>query len=296
MGLYRVSIILVCVVVLLTGCVRQALQSNQSSEIILQQQQEWEQETGVPFFAGMGEHRHAISTNHPGAQRYFNQGLVLNFAYNHAESVRAFQAAQKLDDRCAMCYWGEALALGPNINVTHHGKVVMDDAARVQAFATIQKAIALKLHANEKERDYIDALATRYNGDLTTTRDQLDQAYMKAMRDLYRKYPHDDDAATLYVESMMSLMPWDYWLDPDTPKAMTVEVIEVLEKVLERSPRHPFGIHLYIHAVEPSSNPGGLNRRRIYCLILCRVLAISCICRRIFIGVSGAIVMLQKRT
>ncbi|MDR4516192.1 MAG: hypothetical protein MRK00_02200 [Nitrosomonas sp.] len=256
MDLYRVSLILFCIAVLLTGCAQQTLQSTQSGDNFLPHTREWEQETGVPLLSGMGAYHHAISTRNPGAQRYFNQALVLSFAYNHAESVRAFHAAQKLDDRCAMCYWGEALALGPNINVTHHGKVVMADEARVQAFAAIQKAVALKHHASEKEGDYIDALATRYNGDLSTTRDQLDQAYMEAMRDLSRKYPVDDDAASLYAESMMNLMPWDYWLDPDTPKALTAELIKVLENVLERSSRHPLGIHLYIHAVESSSNPG----------------------------------------
>ncbi|MCB1984470.1 MAG: hypothetical protein H6936_03280 [Burkholderiales bacterium] len=256
MDLYRVSLMLFCIAVLLTGCARQTLQLTQSGGNFSKQQREWEQDTSVPLLSGMGEHHHAISAQHPGAQHYFNQALVLSFAYNHAESVRAFRAAQKLDDRCAMCYWGEALALGPNINVTHHGKVVMDEEVRVRAFAAIQKAIALKHYASEKERDYIDALATRYNGDVSTTRDQLDQAYMEAMRDLSEKYPQDDDAATLYAESMMNLMPWDYWLDPDTPKALTVELIDVLEKVLKRSPRHPLGIHLYIHAVESSSNPG----------------------------------------
>ena len=256
MDLHRISLILFCIAVLLTGCAQQILQSSRLAEDFLQQKREWEQETCVPVLSGMGEHHHAITTRHPGAQRYFNQALVLSFAYNHAESVRAFRAAQKLDSRCAMCYWGEALALGPNINVTHHGKVVMTDEARVQAFAAIQKAVALMHHASDKERDYISALATRYNGDLTTVRDRLDQAYMEAMRALTRKYSFDDDAAALYAESMMNLMPWDYWLDPDTPKALTVEVIKILESVLERSPRHPLGIHLYIHAVESSSNPG----------------------------------------
>ncbi len=219
------------------------------------QMQVWEKESGVPFFTGMGQHHHTISTNHPGTQHYFNQGLVLSFAYNHTESVRAFRAAQKLDERCAMCYWGEALALGPNINVTHQGRVIMRDEARIQAYTAIQKAIALKQHASPHEQDYINALAKRYNGNLSINRDGLDQAYMSAMRDLSQKYPQDDTAAALYAESMMNLMPWDYWIDPDTPKILTTEVITVLETLLERSPRHPLGIHLYIHAVESSSKP-----------------------------------------
>jgi tetratricopeptide (TPR) repeat protein len=212
---------------------------------------------GAPLFDGMGKHDHPITTSDPDAQRYFNQGLVIDFAFNHAESARSFRAAQTLDPECAMCYWGEALALGPNINVTSNGKVVMSDEERTTAFAAIQKAVALKEKEKltEAERDYIEALATRYNGDPSTDREPLDQAYVDAMRELHHKYPDDDDAASLFAESMMNTMPWDYWLDPDNPKPLTEEVLAALEGVLERNPQHPLAIHLYIHAVEASSKP-----------------------------------------
>lgn len=258
MRIYRIGISLagiIMVAALFSACAQRNIQTSPAEALSAVQQKTWIQQTGVPLFEGMGDYHHAVSTHHPGAQRYFDQGMMLSFAYNHAESVRAFRAAQMLDDTCAMCFWGEALALGPNINVTRDGKVFMSDEARVQAFAAIQRAIALKSHATAQERDYIDALAQRYNGDLSTGRDGLDQAYMEAVRSLSGKYPEDDDAASLYAESMMNLMPWDYWLDPDTPKPLTAEVIRVLEKVLERSPRHPLAIHLYIHAVESSSTP-----------------------------------------
>jgi len=210
---------------------------------------------GAPLFDDMGTHHHPISTADPDAQRYFDQGLVIDFAFNHAESVRSFRAAQTLDPNCGMCYWGEALALGPNINVTSNGVVVMDKQSRASAFAAIQKALALRHATNAVERDYIEALATRYNGDPTTERVPLDLAYVNAMRKLHHKYPSDDDAAALFAEAMMNTMPWDYWLDPENPKALTVEVIETLETVLARAPLHPLAIHLYIHAVEASSAP-----------------------------------------
>jgi tetratricopeptide (TPR) repeat protein len=212
---------------------------------------------GAPLFDGMGKHHHPITTSDPDAQRYFDQGLVIDFAFNHAESARSFRAAQTLDPECAMCYWGEALALGPNINVTSNGKVVMSDEERKSAYAAIQKAVSLKdqERLTEAERDYIDALATRYNGDPSTDREPLDLAYVDAMRKLHHKYPEDDDAASLFAESMMNTMPWDYWLDPENPKPLTEEVLAALEGVLERNPEHPLAIHLYIHAVEASSQP-----------------------------------------
>jgi tetratricopeptide (TPR) repeat protein len=210
---------------------------------------------GAPLFDGMGNHEHPITTKDPDAQLYFNQGLVIDFAFNHAESARSFRAAQTLDSECAMCYWGEALALGPNINVTSNGKVVMSDNERTSAFAAVQKAVALRDTVSEAERDYIDALAIRYNGDPTTPREPMDEAYGDAMRELHAKYPNDDDAASLFAESLMNTMPWDYWIDPENPRPLTIEVLDALETVLARSPEHPLAIHLYIHAVEASSQP-----------------------------------------
>jgi tetratricopeptide (TPR) repeat protein len=217
--------------------------------------QELATRAGAPLFEGMGNHHHPITTSDAAAQRYFDQGLIIDFAFNHAESARSFRAAQTLDPNCAMCYWGEALALGPNINVTSDGKAVMSDDERMKAYAAIQKAISLKGNASEKEQDYIDAMAVRYNGDPSTPRDPLDFAYVESMRALSAKYPDDDDAAALFAEAIMNTMPWDYWLDAENPKPLAAEAIASLETVLGRSPAHPMAIHLYIHAVEASSSP-----------------------------------------
>ncbi len=248
------NILCLLVAITLTACAgnKTPEQANAESDAA---RAELAQRAGAPLFDGMGTYHRTVTVNDPDAQRYFDQGLVIDFAFNHAESVRSFKAAQTLDSLCAMCYWGEALALGPNINVTSNGKVVMTPASRTAAYAAIQKAVALKEHASEKEGDFIDALATRYNGDPESPREALDLAYVDAMRALYEKYPDDDEAATLFAESMMNTMPWDYWVDPDNPKPLTVEVIDALETVLERTPDHPLAIHLYIHAVEASSTP-----------------------------------------
>ena len=133
--------------------------------------------TGAPLFEGMGEYRHPISSVNADAQRYFNQGMVLYFGFNHAEAIRSFRAAQRLDDNCAICYWAEALATGPNINVTSNGKAVMSRDERVAACAALTQAIERKPFASEVERDYIDALGTRYSANPEDPREPLDQAY-----------------------------------------------------------------------------------------------------------------------
>lgn len=210
---------------------------------------------GAPLLKGLGNHSLKISSNVYGVQRYFDQGLVLAFAFNHAESIRSFKAAQKLDPSCAMCFWGEALALGPNINVNSDGKVIMAPQNRLAAFKAINTAIALSNSISEKEQAYISALATRYDGNPETNREPLDIAYANAMEILSNTYPEDNDAASLFAEALMNTMPWNYWAEDGDPKPDTVKVIDSLESVLEKDPNHPLAIHLYIHAVEASSDP-----------------------------------------
>ena len=210
---------------------------------------------GAPLLSGLGDHSHEITSDEEGVQEYFNQGLVLAFAFNHAESVRSFKAAQTLDPSCAMCFWGEALARGPNINVTSNGKAVMSDEQRIKAFEALGKAKDLMTNSTPQEQAYITALSSRYDGDISSDRNALDIAYAVAMGKVVETYPEDMDAASLYSEALMNTMPWNYWLDDGKPRSDTVKVITKLEEVLEREPDHPLAIHLYIHAVEASNTP-----------------------------------------
>ena len=198
----------------------------------------------APLFTGMGTHHHSITTKSPSAQRYFNQGLVLAYGFNHAEAARSFREAIKLDRDCAMCYWGLAYVLGPNINAK------MSDDAVPEAYGAIQQAVKLAKNSSEGEQAYINAMAKRYTDQPLKDRSELDLAFAEAMAQVSQEYPDDLDAATLYAEALMDTMPWDYWTEEKTPKPATQIVIDTLESVLERDPNHPGANHLYIHAIE----------------------------------------------
>ncbi len=203
----------------------------------------------APLFGDLGDHSRAISTELELAQRYFDQGLILIYGFNHFEAARSFREAQRLDPNCAMCAWGEAYALGPNINKP------MDDADVAAAWSAVEKAQAAATSAESWERDLVDALATRYASEPVADRSGLDAAYADAMREVARNHPDDLDIQTLFAEAVMDTMPWDYYREDGAPKAATEEVVATLESVLERDPYHPGAIHYYIHAVEPSDTP-----------------------------------------
>ena len=210
-------------------------------------------DSAPPLWDNLGSLHYPVTTANPLAQTFFDQGLRLAYAFNHAEARRAFHHAQRLDPGCALCYWGEALVLGPNINAAMTAEAVapaLDALAKAQAAAT---------NAGRKEQALIAALATRYASDPQADRAALDKAYAEAMLSVADHFPDDADIAVLTAEALMDTQPWDYWeanaSGAKTPKGRTNEMIAMLEAVLKSNPDHPGAIHYYIHMVEASDTP-----------------------------------------
>lgn len=201
-----------------------------------------------PLLTGLGSWHHAVATKDPLAQRYFDQGLRLVYAFNHDEAIRDFRYASQRDPSCAMCLWGEALALGPNIN-----KPGADPQSEAQALAAIRKARALP-DVPAKEKAYLDAIATRY-APPPNDRPALDRAYAEAMEALARAYPKDADAQVLAAEAKMDLHPWRLWASDGAPGPDTPAIVKALEQVLKAHPDHPGANHFYVHALEASPHP-----------------------------------------
>ena len=201
----------------------------------------------APLLEGMGDLRFPISSDVPLAQRYFDQGLVLAYGFNHAEAERSFREAARRDPDCAICWWGAALVLGPNINAP----MDPNDAPRAwSALHTARELAARNGGADERERTYIEALSARYAEEPPEDRSGLDLAYAGAMREVARRFPGDLDAQVLFAEALMDTMPWDYWREDGSPKPATEEVLAALDSVIARDPDHPGANHLKIHAVE----------------------------------------------
>ena len=199
---------------------------------------------------GLGKDQHHVSTLNPEAQRYFDQGLALIYAFNHEPAARAFQRAAELDPKLAMAWWGHALAVGPNYN-----EPAIDPARMKAAVESVDKARALMGEASEAERAYIEALSTRFTLASQPDAKQLGTAYSNAMRSVYEREPNDPDAAVLYADSLMNVQPWQLWGKQGEPLGNTAEIVRVLEGALNRWPEHVGANHLYIHAVEASRSP-----------------------------------------
>lgn len=196
-----------------------------------------------PLFENLGNHTFTINTTRKMAQTFFDQGLRLTYAFNHAEAHRSFMEASRLDPNAAMSYWGQAYVLGPNINDTFP-----DDERKKKAFEAIRKAA--RLASNPKEQALIKALAKRYSNDLTKDIAELNKSYMKAMAKVAEKYPQDADILTLYAAAVMNTVPWNYWDKNGNPSPNIKEAKAALERAMNINPNHPGAHHYYIHMVE----------------------------------------------
>jgi len=208
---------------------------------------------GAQLFNGLGSFHRKITTRSPLAQKYFDQGMRFIWAFNHDEATRSFAKAAQIDPRCASCYWGVALTLGPNYNMP-----MMNSARAAVGWAAVRKAEANARRATPVERALIAAVARRYRGtgevDPSNSKPLLN-AYVDAMRAVARKYPNDLDVQTMYAEALMNTNPWKLWNADGTENPGTQQILDALQSVLKRNPTHPGANHYYIHAVEASPHP-----------------------------------------
>ncbi|MGB3968158.1 MAG: hypothetical protein WBO45_15585 [Planctomycetota bacterium] len=202
------------------------------------------------LFADLAGYHRAVTTSSAEAQRFFDQGLVLCFGFNHEEAIRCFDHAIELDPQCAMAQWGKAFAIGPNYN-----NPAMDEAAAKVAVAAASAAQRLAATASPVERALIGAITSRYASPPPADRKQLDRAYADAMREVWRAHPDDADVGTLFAEAMMNLRPWDLWTPDGMAQPGTEEILQALAAVLARVPDHPGALHYTIHAWEMSPTP-----------------------------------------
>ncbi len=199
----------------------------------------------APLFENLGNLHVPISTDNEQAQKFFDQGVRLSYAFNHAEAHRSFMEASRLDPNSAMSFWGQAYALGPNIN-----DAFPDDERKQKANEALGRAKKLASKASPKEQALIEALASRCSEDLTKDIAELNEAYLQAMTQVVAKFPEDANIQTMYAESIMNTMPWNYWDNDGNPMPNTLMGKAALEKAMQINPDHPGAHHYYIHMME----------------------------------------------
>lgn len=228
---------------LLTGCRRHAGHDEQLSGLTRDGRMS-------PLLANLGDYRREVTASTAAGRTYFAQGLILIYGFNHAEALRSFQEMARAEPANGMAWWGQALALAPNINDSAIGP----DREK-QGYEAIRRALENSAGLSPVERGLVEALSARFTANPSADRQQLNQAYAAAMAKLHERFPQDPDVAALYADAVMNTMPWDYWGKDGKPRAGIPQAVAALESAIRISPDHPGAHHLLIHAVEASPDP-----------------------------------------
>ena len=243
------SLVATATLVLLAACALGPLQVDRSAR--------------APDLAGFGHSAMQITSASADARRWFAQGMAQAYAFNEDEAVRAFKAGLAQDPACAMCAWGVAYQLGPNINNTTRG-----DLSEALRYVDLAKRNAENLPP--RDRALIEALALRYahasesrntavltapvcsTGGGSEVADPLDVAYAERMRGLADRFPDDADVLSVYAEAEMIATRDDHWWEPLTgkPAGRIGELTQRLEAALTQHPEHVGLNHYLIHAVD----------------------------------------------
>lgn len=211
----------------------------------------------MPLIDGLAKVSFPLSSASPRAQRYFDQGLALLYGFEYEKAERSFARGAALDPDCAMCLWGQALALGP-----YQNSGPMPEADRTKAKALTERVLA-STQLNARERALAVALDQRYAASPPSddARAVHGVSYAEALAALSDAHADDDVLMVLAGQAAMEVRPWDYWqADKRTPLPWGARALKRIETVLARNPDQPQAQHLYIHLTEASLMPGKAER------------------------------------
>ncbi len=189
-----------------------------------------------PLMKNIGSSNFKITTKSESAQKYFNQGLNLLHAFWDVEAYRAFREAVRLDEDCAMAYWGIYNALGQN-----------SQEMAQEREAALKKSFELMPKVSDQEQYYIRAIS------LLAEQGKGRAAWISEMEALIDKYPNDVEAKLLLANSLSS--PAGSYFPNGRPREGKIYGQMILKNLLVTNPEHIAVHHYWIHAVENSSRP-----------------------------------------
>lgn len=221
---------------------------------------------GAPKIDGLGNHTWQITTKSPEAQALFTQGVQLVYAFDHRDAARSFRAAFEADPACAMCAWGLAYALGPNVN--NNNPTDRKESARYQERADklagevtpleralIRAANGRYISNDKKDEKPKEPVAKICSASRAKAAPEYDLAYAQRMQDMFKEFGAHPDVATLYADAEMITEAWNWWSSEGKPTAATENAVNALEGVLKTHREHTGANHLLIHALEQSPKP-----------------------------------------
>jgi len=214
-----------------------------------------DEDLSISLEEGLGDLEFLITTDSKEAQEYFNQGFRFLASFDFTRAILSFRKALSLDSDCAICLWGEAFSLGPNINTGDDAFLLQSVPVAYERAMKAKEIVDNGISISSLEKDLISALTVRYCPDIFDYGEQrsaLDHQFALEMDLVAEKYPSNDNVLSISANAWMNTRPWDYWLSDTEFYDEGKRAKDLLERALASNPDNPYAIHLYIHVTEGS--------------------------------------------
>jgi tetratricopeptide (TPR) repeat protein len=172
-------------------------------------------------------------------QPAFERGVALLHSFGYDQAATAFAAVAAQDPGCAMAQWGVAMS---KFHVIWGPPTAAEFAA---GRAAAQKAAAIPA-GSERERDYVAAINTFYQGDGVAHPARV-LAFEQAMAGVAERHPQDHEAAIFHALALLGVA---YNSPPDKTYARQKQAAEILDRILPLAPEHPGIAHYVIHSFD----------------------------------------------
>ena len=190
----------------------------------------------------------------PTVKQGFDRGIALlhSFAYDAAEAD--FRVVSVADPHCAMAWWGMAMTHYHQLwEPPSEGDDLVKGADEIRSAAHISST-------SPREQQFIAALELYYRDAEHAATAVRATRYARAMADLARNFPDDDEVQIFYALSLIATAP-----PADKSHVNQKRAADILAPIYRRQPQHPGLAHYLIHAYDSAElAPRGLAAARAY--------------------------------
>ena len=178
------------------------------------------------------------ASGNPKAHALFIRGVLWLHSFGYEEAIEAFRAAQAIDSRFVMAYWGEAMAFNQPLWLAEEPDKARAALTRLAATPHARASLA----QTEREKMYLAAVEALYGAGDKPTRYR---AHADAMGALTARFPADEEAQAFHALALLATMPRGDEALPIRKRAGAIA-----EAIFKRNPKHPGAAHYILHAYD----------------------------------------------
>lgn len=171
----------------------------------------------------------------------FKEGLLLLHSFQFDDAADKFLEAQKLDQNCAMAYWGEAMSK----NHPLWREQEKDEALGILEKLGPDQESQAAMFKTDFEKDMYAAICILYGPGSKKENDKNYAAFMEA---LHQKYPEHHEVSAFYALSLLGAV------EDGREESLYQKGAKIAQSIIKENPSHPGALHYLIHSYDDPEN------------------------------------------